>query len=60
MSNPDFVHAWVLETGERVYIPRSHLKIFEGAFTLEDPHGVAAATKTKPAVAATKNEKEVS
>ena len=60
MSNPDFVHAWVVETSERVYIPKAHLEIFEGAFTLEDPHGVAAATKTKPANVATKNEKEVS
>lgn len=46
MSSTDFVHAWVVETGERVYIPKAHLEIFEGVFTLEDPQG-AAAVKAK-------------
>ena len=45
----DFVFARRVDTGERVYIPLAHLRVFEGAFVLDQD---APASEKKPATPA--------
>lgn len=46
----EFVHAFRVDTGERVYIPRSHLDVFKGSFRLsqrqKDAESTPASTAT--------------
>lgn len=49
----EFTHAYRVDTGERVYIPKSHLDVFKGSFRLsqrqqaEDKSSATSATNSK-------------
>lgn len=51
----EFTFAYRADTGERVYIPKSHLDVFNGSFRLSQRQ--QAAEKTAPAVGADPKEK---
>ena len=51
----EFTFAYRADTGERVYIPKSHLDVFKGSFRLSQRQ--QAAEKTAPVVGADPKEK---
>lgn len=53
----EFTHAYRVDTGERVYIPKSHLTVFPGSFRLSKRQQETAVPDF-PAVPATDKTKE--
>lgn len=49
MADDDFTFAYRADTGEQVRIPKAHLEVFPGAFTLSAPRRPAGDTSARVA-----------